>query len=351
MGNRKVTERKGEEIRQFIIDNVGDHPKDITRVTAEQFNVSRQAVLRHIRKLDEDDILLIKGITSDRMYSLAPIAQASITIPIEPNLAEDKVWRQHVRPMFEGVGTNILDICQYGVSEMVNNVIDHSDGQELEIKILHEFDQIKISILDDGIGIFHKIQTELGLDDPLHVILELSKGKLTTDPERHTGEGIFFTSRMFDNFAIASDNVFFIHLESSGDWIAEDQEDDFNGTFIRLIIDPKSKRTMQSVFSRYESGDELGFTKTKVPVHLVRYGDENLVSRSQAKRLLARFERFREVILDFNGVEIIGRAFADEIFRVFQIEHPEVKLIPLNANPNVMRMINRSNEHRNSKVS
>ena len=36
--------------------------------------------------------------------------------------------------------------------------------------------------------------------DERHAILELSKDQLTTDPARHTGDGIFFTSRMFDSF-------------------------------------------------------------------------------------------------------------------------------------------------------
>ena len=64
---------------------------------------------------------------------------------------------------------------------------------------------------DNGVGIFKKIQTELRLLDERHAILELAKGKLTTDPKRHTGEGIFFSSRMFDQFDILSGGIFFTH--------------------------------------------------------------------------------------------------------------------------------------------
>src|SRR6202012_1695126 len=77
-------------------------------------------------------------------------------------------------------------------------------------------------ISDNGIGIFKKIQTELGLLDERHAILELSKGKLTTDPSRHTGEGIFFTSRMFDSFDILSGGVSFAHAQGdANDWIRD----------------------------------------------------------------------------------------------------------------------------------
>lgn len=67
-----------------------------------------------------------------------------------------------------------------------------------------------------------------------------------------------------------------------------------------------------------------------------------LVSRSQAKRLLARVDRFKTVLLDFSGIESVGQAFADEIFRVFRKQHPEVAILPCNANEAVERMINRA---------
>jgi hypothetical protein len=49
----------------------------------------------------------------------------------------------------------------------------------------------------------------------------------------------------------------------------------------------------------------------------MQYEGESLMSRSQARRLMNRFDRFSEVVLDFTGVNFIGQGFADEIFRVF----------------------------------
>lgn len=39
------------------------------------------------------------------------------------------------------------------------------------------------------------------------------------------------------------------------------------------------------------------FCKTVVPVKLLRYKDEGIISRSHAKRLLARFDKFKYVVL------------------------------------------------------
>jgi hypothetical protein len=103
-----------------------------------------------------------------------------------------------------------------------------------------------------------------------------------------------------------------------------------------------TSRTTARVFDQYTTGDEYGFTKTVVPVNLARYGNENLISRSQAKRVLARIELFKTVLFDFNDVPSIGQAFADEIFRVFAIGHPDIELVPIHANAEVKRMIERA---------
>jgi uncharacterized protein (DUF1330 family) len=71
-------------------------------------------------------------------------------------------------------------------------------------------------------------------------------------------------------------------------------------------------------------------------------GDENLVSRSQAKRLMRRVEGFRTVVLDFDDVATVGQAFADQVFRVFANAHPDVELVTVHAVPQVQQMIRRA---------
>jgi anti-sigma regulatory factor (Ser/Thr protein kinase) len=333
--------KQSQEIRDSILKNIEEHPQDIASFTAGKFSISRQAVHRHIRQLINDGLITVQGATRDRKYELKPLVDFQQVLPLNADLREDKVWREHLRPRLEGVPPNVLSICQYGFTEMVNNAIDHSQGTLLSISLKHTPAIIELGITDNGIGIFNKIQKALNLDDPLHAILELSKGKLTTDPGHHTGEGIFFTSRMFDDFRILSGNLFFNYVETAGDWLLEDQKELLRGTLITLKISPHSTRTTQQVFNRYASGEDYGFTKTHVPVSLARYGDENLISRSQAKRLLTRFERFKEIILDFKGVDTIGQAFADEIFRVFQNQNPKIHLTPINTHDQIEKMISR----------
>ena len=75
-----------------------------------------------------------------------------------------------------------------------------------------------------------------------------------------------------------------------------------------------------------KEGNILSFHKTLILVKLMELEEDFLISRSQAKRLINRFDKFVEVVLDFDGVTQIGQAFADQIFRVFQNKHPNVHL-------------------------
>ena len=89
-------------------------------------------------------------------------------------------------------------------------------------------------------------------------------------------------------------------------------------------------------------GDDFTFNKTVVPMKLAKYGMDELVSRSQAKRLLARVDLFKIVIFDFQDVASIGQAFADQIFRVFAKDHPDIELVPVHVQPAVKEMIERA---------
>lgn len=82
------------------------------------------------------------------------------------------------------------------------------------------------------------------------------------------------------------------------------------------------------------------FVRTIPRVELVRHGSEFL-SRSQAKRFALGLEQFTQVVLDFTGVELVGQGFADELFRVWQADHPDVTMTVTGANRGVALMIGR----------
>lgn len=334
-------------IRDFVIHNVEQHPRDIAKLVEEQFKITRQAAVDHLRKLVNEGVLTAKGQTKARIYGLRNFVDEMFHVEISRDAAEDIEWREKLAPTVEGLPSNVLDICRHGFTEMFNNVIDHSGSDTAHITVERNALTTTIVVMDSGVGIFNKIQADFKLQDPRHALLELCKGKLTSDPSSHTGEGIFFTSRMFDTFALWSGNLFFNRVNREGqDWLVEVTErEPVQGTYVQMVINNESDVTTKEVFDRFTpESDDYGFSKTVVPVRLALYEGEKLISRSQAKRLLAHFDRFQEVVLDFRGVTEIGQAFADEIFRVYAREHPAVHLYPVNAAVATLQMIERAKE-------
>lgn len=76
----------------------------------------------------------------------------------------------------------------------------------------------------------------------------------------------------------------------------------------------------------------------------------HLTFRSQAKRLLARVEKFKVVILDFEHIEKVGQAFSDEVFRVFKNRHPDIRLFAVNTNEEIDSMILRAGGKRGETI-
>jgi anti-sigma regulatory factor (Ser/Thr protein kinase) len=334
-----VVRKRGEDVRRFIVENLEKHPRDIATLTASHFNITRQAVSRHLHNLKTEGALSASGKTRNKTYRLCPLSEFKEFYRIDGKLEEHDVWLKDVKPFLGNMPHNVMEIWNYCVTEMVNNAIDHSEGGSVYLHITKTSANTQMALLDDGVGIFKKIQNALRLEDERHAILELCKGKLTTDPEKHTGQGIFFTSRLLDSFDIFSGGVYLSHVKGEEeDWIFE-RESQTSGTTILMKLNNHTAQTCNKVFDFYSGGDDYGFTKTVVPVKLAQYGNESLVSRSQAKRLLARVDRFETVIFDFEGVPMIGQAFADEIFRVFANQHPTMHLVPIKTNPEVKRTI------------
>lgn len=326
----------------YILKRVEKHPKEMSKQVMKEFGISRQAANKYLKKMVAEKILTESGQTKNKIYRLAPLLEWTHQYSLKPELAEDLIWRKDIRPLLGEMPQNIDRIWHYGFTEMFNNAIDHSGATSITIQIKKTALNTEILIHDNGVGIFKKIQNSLHLLDERHAILELVKGKLTTDPKRHTGEGIFFTSRAFDAYDILSGGIYFSHkLTKVEDWVFENNN--FNeGTTVWMKLQNQTSRDLKKIFDQYAPSDEYSFIKTVVPVRLAQYDNDQLISRSQAKRLLSRVDLFKIVVFDFSGVDFIGQAFADEIFRVFASQHPLIELISVNTNLEIKKMIERA---------
>ncbi|MBI2787661.1 MAG: ArsR family transcriptional regulator, partial [Elusimicrobia bacterium] len=120
--------KKTKEIKDFIIQTVDRHPKDVTRLTAERFNLNRRTIVDHIQGLISDGILTAEGRTKARVYKLRTLVEKNWTIAITPDSEEHQVWETTVAPELKEIPNNVRAICQHGFNEMFNNAIDHSNS-------------------------------------------------------------------------------------------------------------------------------------------------------------------------------------------------------------------------------
>jgi len=339
-----MIENAKNTIRLFIYNNLKKHPSDIVALVAKTFDISRQRAHAHMAKEVKNGKITKIGRTSGVRYSLVDNNYKSFNLDITPTLDESWVWYKHIKPIVVGLPANIVASCNYGFTEILNNVKDHSEGTFTHIKVRKTKRHIDITIVDNGVGIFNKIQNALHIESVNEAILHLSKGKFTTDPDNHTGEGIFFTSRIFDIFSIYSDDLYYSFVKREWLLSSEKQHDidpTIKGTLINMKLSLFSSVTPKKIMDEY-TDKNLGFNKTIIAVSLSADPGDPHVSRSQAKRLLVGLEKFKNIVLDFKGVESVGPAFIDQIFRVFKNENPHKFIKFINTNKEVKDMIVRT---------
>jgi hypothetical protein len=184
--------------------------------------------------------------------------------------------------------------------------------------------------------VFHSIASKLQLADEETALVELLKGRTTTMREAHTGEGIFFTSRAADRFVLGSHRIQ-AEWNRARDDVFVSKRRFLEGTDVRFVVRRSATRRLEEVFAEFTPEEyDFQFQKTKVFVNLLR---RDYVSRSEARRLVANLEKFREIVLDFRDVQSVGQGFADEVFRVFAHHYPSIVIRTENTNPVIDAMI------------
>ncbi len=339
------------DIKRLILDKISKKGQIKSSEIVKQTGFSRAYINRFFGELLDEGQIIAFGKTKSTFYVLAnknavnnakkDILEFNKTFK-NKNLKEDLVLADIKKKtgIFVDLPKNISNILDYAFTEMLNNAIDHSQSDEIIVSIKRQKKEIIFSIFDFGVGIFNNIKSKFKLDDELQAIDFLWKGKQTTDPKKHSGQGIFFTSKIADSFLIVSGNKKIRFLNKLDDIFVDDVKNNIKGTRISFFIDLNTTKTAKNVFDEY-TDLEFEFTRTKIKIKLFKVG-KNLISRSEAKRIMIGLDKFEEIILDFKDVDTVGQGFADEVFRVWQNKYPKIKIKFINVNENVEFMIRRA---------
>ncbi|HEV8689515.1 MAG TPA: DUF4325 domain-containing protein [Ideonella sp.] len=326
------------QVTTWITRVAEEHPADLAKAVAGRAGCGIGKARGLVKQLVELGWLQRQGEGRKARYSPGRLRQIVQRYPLA-GLNEDLPWSRDFAPHFE-LPKNVRQMMQHAFTELLNNAIDHSEGQFVTVSMRQTPAHLQLLVSDDGRGLFDKIREGFDIEDPAMAMLELSKGKLTSQPERHTGRGLYFTSRLADVFDLHANAVAFQHREWDPRSWKQGRAMRQSGSAIYLAITLDTARTLDEVM-RSASLDAQNYSieRTTLPLRLIANEDVGLESRAQARRVAARLTEFKQAELDFTGIEHIGQGFADELFRVFGRNQSAVRLVVKNASPRVTAMI------------
>lgn len=338
-----------KNLEQIILDLAENKQaftsKDVLSFTENAY--SRQHIAYTIRQLITAKRLIKTGSTRNAKYSLPH--KAHLLFPSfkkrykNANLKEDKIFIEFTDklPQINTLPVNAYRVLRYTFTEIVNNAIDHSESKSIQVIVSFTDHSVDVEINDNGIGVFRNIMQKFSYKSELESIQQLLKGKLTTLPDYHSGQGIFFSTKATNFFEIDSYGYKLVVDNNKPDVALMSTPTKNRGTKVAFQIDTTTPVILKDIFLKYQTEGVGGpFDTTQVSVKLYAFGTD-FVSRSEAKRILERLENFNKIILDFENVDGIGQAFSDEVFRVFQNQHPNIEIVSINTNEAVQFMIDR----------
>lgn len=324
----KFKSDKKNDVILYLLEKIQKGDEAVSKTVSETFGINQNTVHRYINELVEDGI--IKRVKRG-VYELVYTTESHTFKNTHSDLPSDSYpYEKFFKKYISDFSQNVHDMWSYVMSEMVNNVMDHSESETLNMIVFQDYLKTTVIIDDNGVGIFKKIKEHFDMPSIDDAICELFKGKLTTNETCHSGEGIFFSSRIMDTFEIYSDSKHF-SINRLNDWELHDWQSaiDKKGTTLIMSLSNRSTKKLVDIFNAYSNVDG-GFKKTVIPLRYIF--ESSPISRSQAKRVCARLQNFSKVEIDFEGIEWVGQAFMHEIFSVFCKSHEGIELVPTNMN-------------------
>jgi anti-sigma regulatory factor (Ser/Thr protein kinase) len=322
---------------QWITAAAAHHGEHLPAHVMERLGIGRRSATALLSRLTAAQWLTREGSARRPRWRPGVLKQVVQRYPLA-GLQEDLPWRRDFAPYFE-LRSNVLRMAQHAFGELLNNAIDHSGGTSVTVSMRQTALHLQLLVSDDGCGIFDRIQRDFMIEDPTLAMLELSKGKLTSAPDRHRGHGLFFTSRLADLVDLHANHVAFQFRGWERRRWHESRPMPRQGSSVFVAFQLDSDRQLDDVLRAHNlSGEGYAFETTQVPVGLIASAG-GLDSRAQAKRVASRLRHFRRAEVDFSGVADVGYGFADELFRVFRSENPGCELIPTGMAPRIKAMI------------
>ena len=329
------------KIKQFILNNISFHQKDIIYTAINQFGISRQAALKHMNALIDDNMVMAYGKTRDRRYKLIPQVNYNKTIPINNEFILHDVLQENFLLHLKSLPKNIFQICEYSIEALVNNIVEHSQASNLYVKLFLTYSDLNIIISDNGSGLLENIKSKLDLEIVELAALELAKGQITTDLFQNSGEALNTIFHLFDKVKVDSSGYGIVYVSNREQWDIK-YSTQKQGTRVHLQINPNSNRTCDKIFQKLFNKKERCI---RIPISLLKEPNKNsLISKQQARNIFWNIDSINVIQFDFYNIDLIGPAFADELVRKSRSINRDVVIEWFNHNSTIDLLMKRALE-------
>jgi anti-sigma regulatory factor (Ser/Thr protein kinase) len=304
------------------------------REVARDLGLTRQAVHHHLKELVATGELTMHGAGRGARYTAANASTYTLTFPLD-DLEPQAVWPALAAevPVLAELPAPIAQTFFGATTEIVNNAQTHSGAQTVSLEVTASGAELALTITDEGIGAFESVRRHLGLERLVEAADRLLKGGISAAGQ--AGEGLLVVTRLAERLYIEA-NGLALRIDNEREDTALGTSPRSHGTRVRYVGRVDRAASLEDVL---EALGGSAITRTRAVVALAM-GSSEFVSREEARAVASGLDRFREVELDFCGVESVGQGFVDELFGSWQRAHPEVRLVPTRMNEAVAHWVN-----------
>jgi anti-sigma regulatory factor (Ser/Thr protein kinase) len=272
-----------DHLTQWITAAAREHSHQLADHVVERTGSSRRAVQAMLKRLVQAGWLTREGGFSRPVYSPGHLRQVVRSHPLH-NLQEDLPWQRDYAPNFQ-LPAHVARIVQHAFTELLNNAIDHSGGTSATVSLRQTPTHVQLLVSDDGCGVFEKIAGTYDITDANLAMLELSKGRLTTAPQAHTGRGLFFSSQLADVFDLHANGTAYQRRAWDTSGWRPGKALPRQGTSIYMAVALDTTRTLDQVLGVWSlDGTGVDFDRTVISLRLLAGPGQALDSRAQARR-------------------------------------------------------------------
>ncbi len=298
----------------------------------QAFGISRQQTTRYLTALCAEGLLQRHGIGPGVRYIY--VAHRKLLLQLlwkskEISSSRDSVLDEIMQhPSLKNLPREAQKFIQATLGVLLNNALDHSDGETIRLDLSLEDETLTLHFTDDGVGLFQHIAEHFYSPTLVEAVGDLVKGI-----RRHSSTSKFGLNSIF----WAAD---FVRIEANGlqlkmqgrsqDWSLTQVAKGRSGTFSIVEFDPSTARPLQPKATQ----------KVLIPVVLYsRNLRRRIADQRDAKRMLRGHWEHEEIILDFHKVEELNYSFMFDIFIRFKGQHPKCGLMPVNMNAGIRSML------------